>query len=161
MHEDSMSTPATSPPLPTIDTAALRRKLAGLADPLNRAPGATEHHEIREAASRLCSILASLFGESLDRMTLWDRIGSAFATSLAQVSDDDCDRFVTLCLEHVKADPGKAAACGALGQMLATFAARPPEWRFAFLQHINTHSFAVLVHGRARWELVKSREAEL
>lgn len=157
-----MSTQATSPkPLPTIDTEAIRRKLAGLADPLKRGAGETEQVEIKELASRLCSILASLFGDSLDRMTLWDRIGSAFATALAKTSDDDCDRFVSLCLEHVKADAAKAAACPALGSTLETFTIRPPEWRFAFLQYIDTHSYAVLVHGRARWELVKKKEVEL
>lgn len=152
---------ASPPPVPTLDTEALRRKLAGLADPLPRSVGKGEQTEIRDLASRFCSILAHLFSDSLDRLTLWDRIGSALKTALAKVSDDDCDRFVTLCLEHVQADAGKAAACEPLGQVIATLDGRPPEWRHAFLQYIGTHGYSVLVHGRRRWEMVKSKEAEL
>lgn len=45
------------PDLPEMDTEAFRRKLAGLADP-DRTTGMTEKTEIRETASRFCSILA-------------------------------------------------------------------------------------------------------
>lgn len=154
-----MSTPATSP-LTRLDTEAFRRKLAGLADP-DRTPGATEKAEVRETASRLCSILAHLFGESLERTTLWDRIGTALAKACAETSDDDLDRFVTICLEAILADPAKAAACEPLGQLLGTFAVRPHEWRMDLINYINTHRYAVLVHGRARWEQVKTKEVEL
>jgi hypothetical protein len=152
----------TSPPsLPTLDTEALRRRLAGLVDP-NRQPGVAEGAEIPETTARLCSILANLFGEELDRMTLWARIGSAFATAHAKVANDaDLDRFVSLCLEHVAADSGRTAACEPLLQLIETFAARPPEWRHAFLSYIETRRYAVLVRGRARWERVKRGECEL
>jgi hypothetical protein len=94
-------------------------------------------------------------------MTLWDRINTALATACAQTSDDDLDRFVTICLEKVQADPAIAAACEALGQMLATFATRPHEWRMALIDYITTHRHAVLVHGRARWQQVKVKEIDL
>lgn len=146
--------------LPRLDTEALRRELAGLVDPSPR-PGSTERQEIAEAASRLCSILASLFGDDLDRLTLWSRIDSAIATACAKVTDGDLDRLVSLCLEHVKASPGAAAANPALGDLLATIGVRPQPWRQEFAHHLVAHRYAVLVHGRARWERVKSKEAEL
>ncbi|MGE4195966.1 MAG: hypothetical protein AB7G11_02425 [Phycisphaerales bacterium] len=105
--------------------------------------------------------MASLFGDDLDRKSLWSRIGSAIETACAKVSDDDLDRFVTLCLEHVAADPSATAACPPLLQVLETFAQRPPEWRFAFLAWFRSHRYAAIVHGRARWEGVKAKEIDL
>lgn len=148
------------PPLPVLDTEAFRRALAGLADP-DRAPTAGEKAEVKEAAIRWACVLAHLFGDDLDRLTLWSRIDSALETSLAKVSDDDLDRFAHLCLEHVRAEASRAAACDALVSVLGTFTVRPPEWRHAFLHYVAAHRFAVIAHGRARWELVKAREVEL
>lgn len=164
------STPATAnppqvppPPLPTLDTTALRRALAGLADPDRPGvgEGIAEATELRETAARLCSILASLFGEELDRLTLWSRIDSALEQAGAKVADGDLDRYVSLCLEHVKADAGKAAACEGLRQLFATFAARPIEWRQALVRHIASRRYAVVVRGRDRWEQVKAKEIDL
>lgn len=148
------------PKLPALDYQAFRRKLAGLADP-DRHPGEAERSEVREAAIRLCSVLSHLFGEGLDRLTLWGRIGSAVETACAKVSDDDLDRFADLCLEHVQADVGRAAACDALTTLRQTWAVRPPEWRYALLTYCRQHRYAVIQHGRARWDLVKKGEAEL
>ena len=158
-----MSTQVSSPPpIPvTLDTEAIRRKLAGLSDPGRLAGSAGETSEIRETASRLCSILASLFGDDLDRLTLWSRIDSALSTAVAKVSDGDLDRLVSLCLDHVKADPAKAAACEPLGHLISIFGVRPPAWRMALLNYLGTHRYAVLVHGRARWEDVKARRIDL
>lgn len=146
--------------LRSMDYNAFRQKLAGLLDP-ERKVEATEKVEIKETAIRLCSIFASLFGESLDRMTLWERIGSAIRTSCAKVSDDDIDRFVSLCLEHIQADDSRIAASEPMKQMIEVFAARPTEWRFAFLAYINTHRTPLLVHSRSRWEGVKKGTVEL
>ena len=155
-----MSTPQSPPLLGRLDTQEFRRKLAGLADP-DRHPGETEKVEIKETAIRLCSVLAKLFGENLDRMTLWGRIGSAFETACAKVSDDDLDRWLNLLLEHVQADPVQAAACDAMTQLVQTWAVRPPEWRHALLNYCRSHRYPMLTHGRSRWERVKKGEAEL
>ena len=153
-------TSAVSSTLPRLDTELFRRKLAGIVDPDRQIEGG-EKVEIREAVVRFGSIMAHLFGESLDRLTLWERIGSAFSTSLAKVSDDDLDRFVTLCLEHIKAEDGRVAACEPLLHMLETFAVRPREWRQAFLQYLLTHRTAAIIHARARWEKVKVKAVNL
>lgn len=146
--------------LPVLNTEAFRRKLAGLSDP-SRPGGIAEPAEIRETAHRLCSILASLFGESLDRKTLWDRIGSALKTSVAKVDDGDLERFVSLCLEHVQADVGEAGRSEALERELSTYETRPAEWRTAFLAYVAANHYPVVVFGRRRWERIKSGEATL
>lgn len=117
--------------------------------------------EIRDAAIRFCSILSSLFGDDLDQLSKWDRIGSAISSACAKVSGDDVDCFVTHCLDHIKADDAQVARCEPLSQLLSTFPERTPEWRFAYLDYFRTHRHAVLVHGRARWELVKKKAVEL
>ena len=116
---------------------------------------------MKQTAIRLVSVLAKLFGDDLDRKTLWGRIGSALETAHAKVSDDDLDRFADLCLEHVQADPGQAAACDALTTLRQQWGAWPPETRFGVLAYLATHRYAALTHGRARWELVKKGEVEL
>lgn len=146
--------------IPVISTEDLRRQLAGLEDP-DRAPGLSESVEIKDAAHRLGCVLAHLFGDSLERTTLWERIGSGFAAACAKVDDGDLDRFASLCLDHVKADAAKAAACEPLAQLLETFAVRPVEWRQGFVRYIRTRYYAVIVHSRSRWERVKSKEVDL
>lgn len=148
------------PSLPKMDYQAFRQKLAGLLDP-ERKIEVSEKLEIKEAAIRLCTIFASLFGDALDRITLWERIGSALRTSCAKVSDDDIDRFLALCLEHIQAEDSKVAACQPLLQMVDTWTARPTEWKFAFLAYINSHRTPLLVHARSRWEGVKKGTVSL
>ena len=148
-------------PIPVSSTEEFRRKLAGLADPMRPSGGDAEAADVRDAAVRLGTILARLFGDDLDRKTLWGRIASAFETACSKVDDGDLDRFASLCLEHVKADPGSAAACEPLGATLEMFASRPIEWRQAFARHCRTHSYALVARTRARWELVKKGEVDL
>jgi hypothetical protein len=152
----------SSPPsLPQLRGDELRRKLAGMTDPLASVPGSTEKVEIKDAAIRFCSILSSLFGDDLDQKSKWDRIGTAISTACAKVSDDDADCFVSHCLDHIKAEDAQVARCEALSQLLTTFPQRTPEWRQAYLDYFRSHRHAVLVHGRARWEQVKAKAVEL
>lgn len=148
-------------PLAVIDTEEARRILAGLANPQEAMTGTAVGTEIKEACYRLCSILASLYGENLDRLDMWGRIASALETSLAKVSGDDLDRLIDMCLQHVCADPAIAAASPALGALLQTIEVRPTEWRLSFLAYLRDHRFGVLVHGRDRWTRVKNKEVEL
>lgn len=152
-----MSTPAISKP----SAAELRLKLAGLADPSRLDGGPGESADLKLTAVRYITILAHLFGDELDRTTLWDRIGSAVETAFAECQGGDLDRWSTLCLEHVQADLGRAAACEALGQVLAQFDARPVEWRQLFMRYIRERKFVVLVKARERWNQVKNGEASL
>lgn len=156
-----MSTGATSPPITRLDTEAFRRKLAGLSDPLSPVTGLGEKASVKDSAIKFCSILASLYNVSEDRTSIWEHIGKAIKTSLSKVSDDDIDRFISLCLESVQADEAKTAASAPLLAVMSTAAMWEPEHRFAFLQYLGTHSYAVLVHARARWEQVKKGEIDL
>ena len=64
--------------LPTLDTEAFRRQLARLVDPLGPRAGAAGRENLKQASSRLCSILAHLYGvDEKDRTKLWEHIGKA------------------------------------------------------------------------------------
>jgi hypothetical protein len=138
-------------PIPVIDTTEFRRRVAGLIDP-NRKTGAAEEKNVKEEAKQLCLILCELFGESLDRLTLWDRIASALSTSAAKCDDGDTDRFVSLCLEHVKADQASAARHQEFASWVMTMAERDDAYRQAFVRHVGQKTAIVLVHGRFAWE---------
>ncbi len=147
------------PPLPALDAEAFRRELAGLASPtlpLN----APASRDVKDTLSRFCSILASLYGDELDRLSLWTRIDSAIESACAKC-DDDMELWASLCLGHVKADAGRAAACAPLVQTLEVMASRPAEWRAEFLRYARTCRYAAVAFGRARWERVKSGGADL
>jgi hypothetical protein len=137
--------------IPVIDPKQFRLKVAGLIDP-NRKTGQAEEASIKEEAKSLCLILCELFGESLDRMTLWDRIATALKTSAAKCDDGDTDRFVSLCLESIKADDAAAARHQEFSWWVSTMSARDDAHRQAFIRHINTKTPIVLVHARNAWE---------
>lgn len=137
--------------IPVIDTQEFRRRAAGLVDPNRRPTGAAESKSIAEEAKLLCLTLCDLFGESLERTSLWDRIGTALATAAAKCDDGDTDRFAALCLEHVKADQAAAARHEAFARWVVTMAARDDAFRQAFVRHCGSKAAIVLVHARAAW----------
>lgn len=157
---EEMGSSPCPPGLASLDTEALRRKLAGLADP-STSSGAISPPAIKEMAIRFISVLAHLFGNDLDRVTLWDRIGSALKTADAKTSGDDTDAFINLCLEHVLAEDGKVAACEPLGAILETLNVARAEDRSAFLAYMRTHRLPAIRFGRSRWERVKAKEIDL
>lgn len=149
--------------IPVMDTSQFRLKLAGLVDegavPAGAA-GAGYLTEFRDASARLGCVLAHLFGEGLEELTKWSRIGTAISTAVAKCADGDIDRLVSLMLDHVRADAGQAAACAPLLQLLA-YRDRPESWRQQFVRYLGGNLYAVLTHARARWQLVKSKGADL
>lgn len=103
--------------------------------------------------------MCELFGESLDRMTLWDRIGSALSTSAAKCDDGDTDRFASLCLEHVKADHAAAARHEGFAAWVVAMASRDDAYRQLFVRHCGSKTAIVLVHARHAWEQRKQMKA--
>ena len=134
-----------------IDSAEFRRRVAGLIDPSRRPSGAAEPQSIKDEAKLLCLTMCDLFGRDLDRKTLWTRIGTALSTAAAKCDDGDTDRFVSLCLEHIKADDAHAARHGAFGRWVVMMAARDAAYRQAFVRHCGSKTAIVLVHARAAW----------
>jgi len=115
---------------------------------------------VKDMAVRFTSILASLFSDDLDRKTLWERIGNGMVTAIAK-ANGDYEKFVSYCLDYIKAEPGKVAASAPLMQIMETMAVRPAEWKAAFLNYIETRRFLVLIKARAHWQEAKDGRVEL
>lgn len=140
---------STTKAIETFDAATFRQEIAGL---LERHENDHEPADFGAAASQLCVVMAEQFdSDTLDRLTLWDRISSGILTAAAKVDDGDLDRFLSLCLEHVKASPGRTAASETVAMLLGMFD-QDEAWRIGFLRYCQSHIYAVLIHGRASWQ---------
>jgi hypothetical protein len=153
--------PAAPPGLPVLDTEEFRRRLAGLADPLGPRAGAAGRENLKQVSARLCAIMAHLYAVDDDRTKIWQHIGKALITALERTSDDDVEHFLTIALDSINSDHGRAASCDALTKLSCEIAAWPAEQRHDFLNYTKSHIYAVLTFGRQRWEQVKKKELEL
>lgn len=138
--------------IPVIDPTEFRRRVAGLTDPTRRPTGAAETLSVKEEAKGLCLIGCELFGESLARETLWDKIAAGLVASAAKCDDGDTDRFVSLFLDSIKADPAKAARLDEFTRWVTTMDARDEAYRQNFVRQCGQKAAVFVAHGRAAWE---------
>lgn len=125
----------------------MRQRLASLIDP--QAEKLEWHAEFAKGlAIQFCAALPAVFGESLDRMTMWDKIASAIQSGYAKTVDGDLDLFVQHVLESIKADPAKAVACESLTDAIDDLQRLPEQERQDWLQYLVTHLIPVLVYAR-------------
>lgn len=128
-----------------------RERIAGLVDPNNTlAPGWAE--EQKRKAIEFVASLPEVFGDTLDRMTLWDRIGTALQSAHAKTVGADCEFFVSRVLDHIQAAPSAVARNVSVQFMLDWLAGCSVEARQAWLAYLHTHFYAVLVNAKAAWE---------
>lgn len=136
--------------LQTFDAVAFRQRLAGLIDPQQELDPKLKEWQ-KTNAIRFVATLPAVFGESLDRTTLWDRIASGVEAAVAKTADSDAEFFVSEVLRHILANRGKVAASLRLSQVLTTLAESIAEERQAFIDYIASHLDAVLIFARAEW----------
>lgn len=154
-----MSIPQHAPP-PSFDAQQFRLALAGLTDPDSSAQSDDGlAPEYKAASIDLCVCLCDLFGRSLDRKTLWDRIASALAAASAKANAGDTDHLISMCLEHVRADASYVSAHDLMPTLTAKWADKPISWRQGWVRYISTRGYAIIAHSRLRWEAVKEERA--
>jgi hypothetical protein len=136
-----------------------RLKLAGLVDK-GQEIKTLDKENIKEEAIRLTSILARVFGRDLDRLTLWERIGTALTGSSAKHSDN-IEEFLNSCLTHVKADFANVAASDEIDSLIHSLSSRDSEWQKVFINYINKNHYIILVYARKRWNEYKEGKIEL
>lgn len=146
------------PPLTEIDTREFRRRLAGLADPREQVDAKLAGLQ-RKNAIKFVATLPQLFGPDLQRLTLWNRIGSAIESALAKTAGPDTEAFITAVLDHLRTRHAAAAASVRLHQVLQVLGDAGEEERQEFLDWLAVHRYAVLVHARAEWERYKEDKA--
>lgn len=140
-----------------------RRKLADHIDTQRVVESVGECMSVREACHRWLALLAKHYGTSEDRTQMWAHIHKAVSVALTRVQDADLERFATLCLEGIHADPVRVAACEAINQMLTTeFSSdhRDAAWRNAIISRLRTHLTTDLSHARQRWAKIKEGGVE-
>lgn len=133
-----------------LTTEQFRQKLAGLCDPQS-AVADDRREEIKDLCIRFAAELPALFGEDLDRKTMWDRIGSGLQSAFAKTAGGDHEFFIQQVLTHILASPSAAASNQAVGEILVALGGWSLEDRQAWLGYFNTHLIPLLVHARARW----------
>jgi hypothetical protein len=137
------------PVIEPLDAVVFRQEIAGL---LERHEDDHEPDDFGDTAALLCVTLAEQFdSDTLDRLKLWDRISSGILTAAAKVDDGDLDRFLSLCLEHVKASPGRAATSDTVARLIGAFD-QDEAWRIGFVRYCVSHHYPILIHGRAAWQ---------
>lgn len=134
-------------PSQSLSTEQLRQRLAGLIDPQAEKP--EWYAEIaKDLAVQFCASLPAVFGESLDRMTMWDKIAAAIQSGYAKTVSGDLDLFVQHVLESIQADPANAVACDRLTNAVFELQSLPEQERQDWLQYLVTHLIPVLVYAR-------------
>jgi len=126
-----------------------REKIAGLENSLKKMD-AFEEKGLNEEIIRFLIILPEVFGDSLDRKTLWERIGNGLISSLAKAGDN-FELFINYCLEYIKAGSGRTAANEKLSLFLESSLIRPAIWQLQFLKTIEKKHYILIVKARLEW----------
>lgn len=140
--------------LPVLDPSTWRQMLAGLTD--------DEEHEgwleeYRGLGASLVLMLARFYDRAkLEPVKLWERIASGIASACEQVDDGDLDRLLTLCFDHVCASHSAVAADEEFAPLILDLTTREESWKLSFVRYLRTHSYTVIIHGRAMWEARKT-----
>ena len=146
-----MSRSEVPPPLPTIDTVEFRQRLAGLIDPLPAKQQFFDTHA-KELSVRFLATLPKIFGSSLERLTMWDKIASAVQSAYAKNASGDTDLFIQHVLETIQAEPSKVVACEPFEKVLDEIGALSKSQQQDWLIYLATHLVPVLVFARREYK---------
>jgi hypothetical protein len=136
-----------------LNAEVFRRELAEVIK-----PSQVEVHtdRLRDIASELGFVLAITFNRKvLEVVTLWDRIASGLNVACQEVDDGDVERIVNICLDHVKADPVRVAACPQLADLLEELLSLSSEQKKVFVEYLKKHLYLAVIYGRKKWEQFK------
>lgn len=136
-----------------MTTEQYRQHLAGLIDPQQKLE-VKDREVIRLTAISFVACLPKIFGSELDRMTLWDRIGTAIQVAFSKTVDDDHEFFISEVCRHIMAGTA-AARCEELQTIVVQVTEWEAERRVLWMQYLSSHLPVVLVHARAAWEKSK------
>lgn len=144
----------TIPKLDELTTEQFRQRLAGLIDPAEQV-GLTEREVVRMVAIDFVACLPQIFGDDLDRLKMWDRIGSGIMSAYAKTVGDDVELFISEVCRHIQA--GTAVAyCEDLAAILAKVSSWESEQREAWLSYLTTRLPIVLIGAKSEWEKYKA-----
>ena len=138
-----------------LSAEGFRRRLAGLEDP-SRKIDAFDTKAIEADATSFIAIIPEVFGDDLDRKTLWERIANGIATATAK-SGGDLGSFFQEILTYVKAEPGKVACNERLALYMETLLSRPAAIQDQFIRTISGKSYLIVTRARGIWNANKAQ----
>lgn len=112
----------------------------------------TQKETYRLLAVEFCAALPAVFGDTLDRMTLWDRIASGIQSGYAKTFGGDLELFVQHVLEHIKAEASRVVTCDRICDAQERLYDLSSEDRQAWLTYLVTHLVPTLVFARKEWK---------
>jgi len=127
-----------------------RQKLAGLLDPREQI-SPERREEIKQLAIDFSAALPSVFGDALDRKTMWDRIGTALEVAFAKTAGGDHEFFIEQVMQVILAKRSAASSNQAIARVMATLNEWTSEDRQAWITYFSTHLVPILVHARNAW----------
>ena len=139
------------PPLNRVDTNELRQRLACLIDPAEAAT-VTDKEFYRLTSIEFCAVLPIVFGDTLDRMKMWDRIAGAIQSGYAKTVSGDMDLFCQCVFEHIKSEPMRVAASDRVCDVVAKLSDLSGDRGQQLLTYLVTHLIPVLVFARREWK---------
>ncbi|MCL1789849.1 MAG: hypothetical protein FWG40_00570 [Peptococcaceae bacterium] len=127
-----------------ISAVEFRRRLAGLED----VSQTVETDEgMRDLAIDFVLALKDVFGDSLDRKTVWNRISNGISIA-ANKCGGKVDSFIAEALEFVKASPEGVVTNDKLKRVNAEIKGQPKDWQMAFIKSCLTYRTLILLEAR-------------
>ncbi|GHU37757.1 hypothetical protein FACS1894105_10440 [Clostridia bacterium] len=143
-----------------ISAEKFRQRLAGLENP-EQTFSNEQLEEMHKDAQNLILALREVFGDKLDRKTLWDRITHGIEVSSSK-SGGKVDKFIAELLDYVKAEPNSVVRSESLGSFIKKSASFSQEYQRQFIRTCVIYRMLLVISAReaATHKTIETEEAE-
>lgn len=138
-------------PLPSLDTQSLRAALAGIVDNHATVETADFRGVARELWVNYLSTLPLVFGDSLERKTMWSKIGAVVIAAIAKTRDGDLSQFHHYVLEGIQSELSLAVACKPLSLALMAILDHSPSHHASLLHFLRDRVATLLTFAQSKW----------
>lgn len=129
-----------------------RQMLAGLEDD-SKTLSTFEYENLENEAINFMIIMLMLYNQ--DRLKIWERIPNVIIASANKTKNKSIFDFVSLCIENIGSEIGRAVQNEKYIQFLNMLKTRPIEWHSEFVKFLITQKNIYPVFARSKWEQVK------
>ena len=136
-----------------------RQRLAGLEAPEHKFAIA-DIEMMKGDGVLLIKALRQVFGSSLDRMTLWQRISDGIPVSAAK-SRGKVDKFIASMLDYIKAEANHVVGSEALGGVFSTLCLYSPEGQRQFIRTCVEYRMLLCLQARDGVETERKNTASI
>jgi len=139
-----------------ISAETFRQKLAGLESP-EKHFSEEELADLHAGAVDLIKSLHGVYGATLDRKAVWERISNGIPVAAAK-SGGRGEKFLAEMLDYVKAEAGMVASSDALKKATVFLLAASPEAQRQFIRICV--EYRMLLCLKARESVIEARESK-